>query len=75
MFNNDEAILKDGVAVGYVSSGSFAHHAGRPMAMGYVAAENAAAGTRLQIEILGEYYGAEVLGAPFYDANGASMRG
>ena len=72
--SNDEAILKDGAAVGYVSSGGFAHRVGRSMAMGYVATEHAAPGTALQVEILGEFYDAEVLGGPIYDANGANMR-
>ena len=70
----DEAILKDGEAVGYVSSGGYAHRVGKSMAMGYVAAAQAEAGTRLQVEILGEFHDAEVLGAPLYDANGANMR-
>jgi dimethylglycine dehydrogenase len=73
--SNDEAILKDGAAVGYVSSGGFAHHVQKSVAMGYVAAAHAAAGTRLEVEILGERYAAEVLGAPLYDADGARMRG
>ena len=72
--SNDEAILKDGVAVGYVSSGGYAHRIGKSMAMGYVAADYAAAGTSLQVEILGEFYEATVLGAPAYDPNGANMR-
>jgi dimethylglycine dehydrogenase len=72
--SNDEAILKDGEAVGYVSSGGYGHRAGRSMAMGYVTSENAAPGTALQVEILGEMYDAEVLGAPIYDPNGANMR-
>ncbi|CUK17840.1 Aminomethyltransferase [Ruegeria denitrificans] len=72
--SNDEAILKDSVAVGYVSSGGYAHRVGASMAMGYVAAENAAPGTILQVEILGDFYDATVLGAPIYDANGANMR-
>ena len=72
--SNDEAILQDGKAVGYVSSGGYAHHVGRSMAMGYVDAEHAAAGTKLQVEILGQFYDVEVLGAPLYDANGANMR-
>ncbi len=42
--------------------------------MGYVTSENAAAGTRLQVEILGEFYDAEVQGVPVYDSNGANMR-
>ena len=72
--SNDEAILKDGEAVGYVSSGGYGHRAGRSMAMGYVTSENAVPGTTLQVEILGEMYEAEVLGAPIYDPNGANMR-
>ena len=71
----DEAILKDGAAVGYVSSGGYAHRVGKSMAMGYVAAEHAVAGTKLQVEILGEMYDAEVLAGPLYDANGGLMRG
>jgi dimethylglycine dehydrogenase len=72
--SNDEAILKDGEAVGYVSSGGYGHRIGASMAMGYVTAEHAAPGTTLQVEILGEFYDAEVLGAAAYDANGANMR-
>ena len=72
--SNDEAILKDGEAVGYVSSGGYGHRTAQSMAMGYVAAEHAAPGTTLQVEILGEMYEAEVLGGPIYDPNGANMR-
>jgi len=72
--SNDEAILLDGAAVGYVSSGGYAHHVKKSMAMGYVAAEHAAAGTCVQVEILGQMYDAEIQGAPLYDANGANMR-
>ena len=67
--------MKDGAAVGYVSSGGYAHHVGKSMAMGYVSSEHATPGTMLQVEILGEMYDAEVQGAPLYDANGANMRG
>ena len=72
--SNDEAILKDGQAVGYVSSGGYAHRVGKSMAMGYVASAHAAPGSELQVEILGEIYAAEVQGPPVYDANGANMR-
>jgi dimethylglycine dehydrogenase len=72
--SNDEAILKDGQAVGYISSGGYAHHVGKSMAMGYVEIGQATPGTVLDVEILGEMYAAEVLGAPVYDANGANMR-
>lgn len=70
----DEAILKDGKAVGYVSSGGYAHHVGRSMAMGYVSADHAAPGTALEVEILGEMRTAIVQGAPLYDPEGIKMR-
>ncbi|MCT4656425.1 MAG: FAD-dependent oxidoreductase [Cohaesibacter sp.] len=71
--SNDEAILKDGEAVGYVSSGGYGHRVGKSMAMGYVAVEHASPGNVMQVEILGELYNAEILGAPIYDANGAKI--
>ncbi|MCP5087504.1 MAG: FAD-dependent oxidoreductase [Rhodobacteraceae bacterium] len=73
--SSDEAILRDGAAVGYVSSGGYAHHVQKSVAMGYVELDYTAPGTSLQVEILGEFYDAEVQGAPLYDANGANMRG
>lgn len=72
--SKDEAILKDGEAVGYVSSGGFAHRSCKSIAMGYVSSKNAQPGTILKVEILGEMYDAEVLGAPIYDPNGSNMR-
>ena len=73
--SGDEAILKDGTAVGYVSSGGYGHRVGASMAMGYVATEHATPDTELQVEILGELYTARVLGAPAYDPDGTRMRG
>lgn len=71
---NDEAIIKDGEAVGYVSSGGYAHHVGKSMALGYVPTELATAGTRVEVEIMGELYPAEILAKPLYDSNGGRMR-
>ena len=71
---SDEAILKDGETVGYVSSGGFGHRVQKSIAMGYVESNYANSGTQLQVEILGEFYNAEVLGGPIYDQNGKNMR-
>ncbi|MEM6577338.1 MAG: aminomethyltransferase family protein, partial [Pseudomonadota bacterium] len=70
----DEAILKDGDAVGYVSSGGYAHRVQKSMAMGYVATEHSVPGSALDVEILGQMYRAEVQGTAVYDANGANLR-
>ncbi|GMQ77346.1 MAG: FAD-dependent oxidoreductase [Gammaproteobacteria bacterium] len=71
---NDEAIMKDGQAVGYVSSGGYAHHVGKSMALGYVPTDVATAGTRVEVEIMGQLCAAEILEKPLYDANGDRMR-
>ncbi len=72
--SNDEAILVNGEAVGYISSGGYAHHVQKSVAMGYVTTEYATAGTNVQVEILGKMYDAEIQGVPLYDANGVNMR-
>jgi dimethylglycine dehydrogenase len=72
---NDEAILKDGECIGYVTSGGYAHHVGQSMAMGYLPAELAAGGTEVEVEINGEMYPARVVAEPLYDPDGARMRG
>lgn len=71
---NDEAILKDGACVGYVSSGGFAHHVGASMAMGYVPSELATDGMTLEVEINGTMHDARVTAFPLYDPNGGRMR-
>ena len=73
--SNDEAILKDGEAVGYVTSGGFAHHLGQSMALGYLPSELAHDGAQVEVEILGNRYPARVTAKPLYDPEGRRMRG
>lgn len=70
----DEAVLMDGEAVGYITSGGYAHHVQRSMALAYVDRIHGDPGTKLGVEILGEVYDAVVRGEPAYDAQGARMR-
>ena len=70
-----EAILKNGKAVGQVTSGGFAHWAQKSVAMGYVKAEHARDGEQLRIDILGEERAAVVQMTPLFDANGGRQRG
>jgi dimethylglycine dehydrogenase len=70
----DEAVLKDGKAIGYITSGGYAHHMDQSMAMAYVQSDHAEPGTMLDVEILGEFYPIKVLGAPLYDPDGHKMR-
>ena len=60
-----EIRLPDGPTVGTVTSGGFAPSLGAPIAMGYVAAEHAAAGTKLNLVVRGKDLPAEVVDMPF----------
>ena len=70
----DEAVLKDGEAVGYITSGGYAHIVDKSMALAYVSTQNAEAGAELEVEILGETYKATVQPQPLYDPAGGKMR-
>ena len=72
--SNDEAILKEGECVGYVTSGGYAHTLQRSMALGYVPSELAKADTALEVEINGKMYAARVIDKPLYDPGGDKMR-
>jgi dimethylglycine dehydrogenase len=71
---NDEAILKDNKCVGYVTSGGYAHHSKKSMALGYVPVELSKHQTALSIEINGKLFKAHITDKPLYDANGRKMK-
>jgi dimethylglycine dehydrogenase len=71
---NDEAILKDGNCIGYVTSGGYAHSVGQSMALGYVPVELAETNMALEVEINGEIYAARIIDKPLYDPAGHKMR-
>jgi dimethylglycine dehydrogenase len=69
-----ESIVKDGAAVGYVTSGAYGHCIGKSLAAGYVPAALALEGERFEIDILGQMCEARVHLAPMYDPEGARLR-
>ena len=71
---NDEAILKDKKCVGYITSGGYAHHVKKSMALGYVPPELSKRNSTLDVEINGKLYLAHVTDKPLYDANGGKMK-
>ena len=71
---NDEAILKDNKCIGYITSGGYAHHVKKSMALGYVPEKFSKHETALNVEINGKLYSAHVTDRPLYDANGEKMR-
>ncbi|WP_422375081.1 glycine cleavage system aminomethyltransferase GcvT [Roseibium sp.] len=60
-----EIALPDGPVIGTVTSGGFAPTVGAPIAMGYVPAEHAAAGTALELVVRGRRLPATVADMPF----------
>ena len=71
---NDEAILKEKKCIGYITSGGYAHHIKKSMALGYVPVELSKHETILDVEINGKLYKACVTDKPLYDANGGKMK-
>ncbi|TLZ19051.1 MAG: FAD-dependent oxidoreductase [Gammaproteobacteria bacterium] len=69
-----ESIMKEGAAVGYVTSGAYGHCVDRSLAAGYVPAELAREGARFEIDILGEMRTATVRLQALYDPQGLRLR-
>ncbi|MCP3972607.1 MAG: FAD-dependent oxidoreductase [Rhodobacteraceae bacterium] len=70
----DEPIWHDGAVVGWVTSGGYAHNAGKSVALGYVPKELADKDEGWQIELLGDRLTAHLQRQPLFDANGSRMR-
>jgi dimethylglycine dehydrogenase len=69
-----ESIMKDGKAVGYVTSGAYGHCVRRSLAAGYVPTALARDGERFEIDILGDLCTATVRLQPLYDPDGKQLR-
>ncbi|MSP88504.1 MAG: FAD-dependent oxidoreductase [Alphaproteobacteria bacterium] len=69
-----EVILKNGEAVGNVTSGAWGYWVGKSLAAGYIPAALARDGEKLAIDVLGVECAATVVGRPLYDGNGARLR-
>jgi len=70
-----ESILKEGAAVGYVTSGAYGHCIDKSLAAGYIPAALAKDGARFEIDILGEMRTATVRLRPLYDPESVRLRG
>ncbi len=70
-----ESLLKDGAAVGYVTSGAFGHWVGKSLAAGYVPSSLAREGETLEVDVLGETRRATVRLEALHDPAGARLRG
>ena len=64
----------DGAIVGRVTSGGFGYAVGSSIALAYVPREYADPGTRLAVDIFGDWIAAEVRAEPLYDPKGERVR-
>jgi dimethylglycine dehydrogenase len=71
---HDEAMFHNGECVGYVTSGGFAHHVQKSVALGYVPTALAKGGEAFEIELLGDMKPAKIVAEPLYDSTGERMR-
>jgi dimethylglycine dehydrogenase len=71
----DEPVWHDGKVVGWVTSGGYAHHVGKSVAIGFVPAELAGVEDGFAVEILGERRPARIAREPLFDPKGKRMRG
>jgi dimethylglycine dehydrogenase len=71
----DEPIWHNGKVVGWITSGGYAHHVGKSVALGYVPKEIADEDASFEIEIIGSRYGAKPQREPLFDPKGERMRG
>ena len=69
-----EPIWQADKLVGFITSSAYGHTCGRSLSMGYVATPAAAAGTELEVTVLGDRRACTVLGEMPVDPNGARMR-
>jgi dimethylglycine dehydrogenase len=70
-----ESIMKDGRAIGYVTSGAYGHCIDKSLAAGFVPREWARDGEQFEIDILGHVATATVRLQPLYDPDGLRLRG
>lgn len=71
----DEPIWHEEQVVGFVTSGGYAHHAGKSVALGFLPLELIAEGREVEIEILGKRCRARMITEPLFDPKAERMRG
>ncbi|HET8526770.1 MAG TPA: FAD-dependent oxidoreductase, partial [Actinomycetota bacterium] len=70
----NEPVRANGAVVARVTSGGIGHTIGASIAYAYLPSELAVTGTWLEVEVFGEWIGAEVADEPFYDPKGERIR-
>jgi 4-methylaminobutanoate oxidase (formaldehyde-forming) len=71
----NEPVRLDGRVAGRVTSGGYGYTVGRSIAYAHLPAEYAEAGTRVAVDVFGEWIEGEVADEPLFDPKGAHVRG
>ena len=71
---NNEAVMKDGKSIGYVTSGGFAHYVNKSIAFSYLDKNILNSDEKIQVEINGNFYNCSIIKEPLYDPSGKNMR-
>ncbi|MEO0991880.1 MAG: glycine cleavage T C-terminal barrel domain-containing protein, partial [Pseudomonadota bacterium] len=59
----------------FCTSGGYAHHTGKSIALGFLPRDAGTEGRAVEIEILGQMRHAKVMTSPLFDPDGGRMRG
>jgi len=71
---NNEAVIKDGKSIGYITSGGFAHYIGKSIGYTYLDQEIIKSNKKFQVEINGNFYNCSIIKEPLYDPSGKKMK-
>ena len=71
---NNEAVVKDGTSIGYITSGGFAHHVKKSVAYSYLDEEILKTNEKFQVEINGNFYNSTIIEKALYDPRGIKIR-
>jgi 4-methylaminobutanoate oxidase (formaldehyde-forming) len=69
-----EPVRVGGELVGRVTSGGYGYTVGKSIAYAYLPTDASAVGTRVEVEIFGEWYEGDVAAEPLYDPAGTRIR-
>ena len=72
--HGSDGIYCDGEPVGLITSGAYGHYTRQGLGFAYLSPEKAAAGTELEVRVVGELRPARVLDKPVYDPNSSRLR-
>ncbi|WP_281856821.1 GcvT family protein [Litoreibacter halocynthiae] len=70
-----EPVFIDGTVQGFCTSGGYAHHSAKSIALALIPRDQAKDGLKVEIEILGSLRSATLISTPPFDADGSRMRG